>query len=138
MIKAIALSLVIGAANAIANAQDSTISVPVVKSAEIPIYPDVPSSARIQGEVKVKVHTDGAVIVQMEAISGPPLLIKAVKENLSTWRFKQHSPQSFVVSFRYILEGETDCRFENSEVKIRFPFEVEIKSKAFNCPQRGY
>jgi len=62
---------------------------PVLVSANIPMYPAIACTARVEGEVKVT-FTLGASSnepTQVEVLSGHPLLKPAALENVKTWRF---------------------------------------------------
>jgi TonB family protein len=57
-----------------------------------PEYPDQAREQKIQGVVVLEVHVgaDGAV-QDVQAVSGPPLLIKASTDAVKRWRFKPHT-----------------------------------------------
>src|SRR5690349_10552409 len=98
------LLLLLCACAGISQAQDATPRTPVVKSAEIPLYPHLARTARIEGTVRVQVTTDGTAIVKMLVSGAHKLLLDAAQENLKTWRFYPHKPQMFTVEFVYKLE----------------------------------
>ena len=57
-----------------------------------PEYPEQAREQKIQGVVVLEVHVgaDGAV-QDVQAVSGPPLLIKASTDAVKRWRFKPHA-----------------------------------------------
>jgi len=57
-----------------------------------PEYPEQAREQKIQGVVVLEVHVgaDGAV-QDVQAVSGPPLLIKASTDAVKRWRFKPHT-----------------------------------------------
>jgi len=57
-----------------------------------PEYPEQAREQKIQGVVVLEVHVgaDGAV-QDVQAVSGPPLLIKASTDAVKQWRFKPHT-----------------------------------------------
>src|SRR5690242_1894907 len=79
---------------------------PVVKSGDMPLYPDLWRQARIQGTVRLEVTTDGPYITNVVASGAHKTLLRAAEENIRTWRFYEHRPQTFIVTFVYKLEKE--------------------------------
>ena len=90
---------------AVARPQDSP-DVPKVIQHSQPIYPSLAQLAHIQGNVRLKVTTDGESVTQVEAITGDPLLCKAAADNVRTWKLAPHSPATFFVTFRYKLVSD--------------------------------
>jgi hypothetical protein len=76
------------------------------------------------------VTTDGLKVSVLDAESGPPLLVKAAKENIQSWRFEKHKPTTFLVTFQYRLEDEGTCAVDNSTVILHLPAQVEISARA--------
>jgi TonB family protein len=68
-----------------------------------PTYPPLARQARIQGDVSIKITTDGESVLNAVAETGHPLLRRAAEENVRTWKFAPHQPNSFNVVFRYHL-----------------------------------
>jgi outer membrane biosynthesis protein TonB len=56
-----------------------------------PRYPPLARQTRIQGEVRVKVTTDGESVRTAEAQAGHPLLRGAAEDNVRTWKFVTHT-----------------------------------------------
>lgn len=80
-----------------------------------PIYPPLARQTRIQGEVRVKVTTDGESVLAAEAEAGHPLLRGAAEDNVKSWKFVAHTPGTFHVTFRYkLLSGNVDVEFLES------------------------
>ncbi len=120
------------------SAQDAqpTQKLPVVKSGEMPLYPALPRVARIQGEVTLRVTTDGTAVASVTAESGHPMLAQAAQENVKTWKFERHEPTSFPVLFSYHLDEELVTHVcdpdipDNGTVVLKLPREVDITSHA--------
>jgi TonB family protein len=94
----------------------------VVQHSE-PIYPPLARQTRIQGDVRVKITTDGESVRTAEAEAGHPLLRGAAEDNIRTWRFVAHTPGTFHVTFRYkLLSTKVDVEFLES------PAIVEIEA----------
>ncbi len=109
---------------------------PVVKSGDMPLYPSLPRVARIQGDVNLRITTDGTAVASVTVESGQPMLAKAAQENVKTWKFEPHEPTSFPVLFSYHLEEERVTHLcdpdvpDNGTVVLKLPREVDITSHA--------
>ena len=106
---------------------------PVVKSGEMPFYPPLSNVARIQGEVHLRVTTDGSAVASVVAESGQPMLAKAAQDNVRTWKFEPHEPTSFLTVFGYHLLAEPKCgpnKSGNGEIHLELPTFVEITTNA--------
>lgn len=104
---------------------------PVVKSAEVPLYPPLARAARIQGEVRLWVATDGSRVLSSTPQSGPPMLAKAAQENVKTWKFEAHEATQFLTMFSYRLLTDSDCKSvlsSNGEVHLKLPSEIEVNA----------
>jgi TonB family protein len=106
------------AAVACASAEESPEVLPKVVQHGEPTYPPIARTAHIEGEVRVRVTTDGESVTNAEAESGPPILHKAAEDNVRTWKFVPHTAGTFHVTFRYkIMSGGLEVAFlETSEV----------------------
>jgi TonB family protein len=109
---------------------------PTVASASVPFYSRAARAARIQGEVRLWVSTDGKRVSAVEVESGPPMLVEAAKENIKTWQFEPHKPTSFQVTFHYRLllpancDSECNCDSEEREsVLLQLPTDVKVSAK---------
>ena len=112
-------------------AQNKTLlsDIPVVKEAQTPLYPQLARQARIEGTVRVLVTTDGLGITKISSSGANMLLLEAAEENVRTWRFFRHKPQTFTVSFVYKLESPEVFGFANSSVSLDLPTRVEVRTK---------
>jgi TonB family protein len=106
------------AAVASASAQESPEVLPKVLQHSEPTYPPIARTAHVQGEVRVKVTTNGESVTNAEAETGPPLLHKAAEDNVRTWKFIPHTPGTFHITFRYkIMSSGVEVAFlETPEV----------------------
>src|SRR5712692_7421649 len=105
-------------------AQESTEALPKVVQHSEPIYPPLARQARIQGEVSVKVTTDGESAREAVAQTGHTLLRKAAEDNVKTWKFASHTPSTFNVTFRYkLMESSVEVEF------LELPAIVEIPQR---------
>ena len=117
-------------------AQQAKTVMPTVASASVPLYPRVIRAARIQGDVVLRVSTDGQRVSAIEDKSGPPMLAEAAKYSVKTWQFEPHTPTSFEVTFHYKLllptkcDSECNCDSEEKEsVLLHLPTEAEVSAE---------
>jgi TonB family protein len=102
---------------------------PVVKSGEMPFYPPLARVAHVEGDVQLRVTTDGSGVASVVVESGQPMLAKAAQDNVRTWKFEPHEPTSFSTLFSYHLLTEFKCepgKPNNGEFHIKLPTEVEV------------
>jgi TonB family protein len=108
---------------------DSPHKLPMLKSGEMPFYPQTANMARIQGDVHLRVTTDGSAVASVVVESGQPMLAKAAQDNVRTWKFEPHEPTSFSTLFAYHLRAEPKCDTDksgNGEIHLMLPIQVEI------------
>lgn len=122
------LAVILAEFPTISFARQAEKELPVVIAASVPLYPRTPLIAHIFGTVRIRVTTDGSAVSSMNSESGPPMLVKAAKENIQTWQFEKHKPTTFFVTFQYRLEDTATCRFENGTVTLHLPSQVEISA----------
>jgi len=128
------LTLGLGANMSIA--QHAKRLMPTLASASVPLYPRVIRAARIQGDVVLRVSTDGQRISAVEVESGPPMLADAARDNVKTWQFEPHTPTSFEITFHYKLlvptkcDSECNCDSDEKEsVQLQLPTNVDVSAK---------
>ena len=93
-------------------AQQAPETLPKVLQHNEPIYPPLARTAHIEGEVRVKLTTDGASVLTAEAETGNPLLHRAAEDNARTWKFAPHAPGTFHVAFRFkLMSGDQNVIF---------------------------
>jgi TonB family protein len=125
--------LSICAAASVAQVADPPQKLPVVKLGEMPFFPPQANAARIQGDVRLRVTTDGSGVASVVVESGQPMLAKAAQDNVRTWKFEPHEPTSFSTLFTYHLLAEPNCvgdKSGNGEVHLKLPTQVEITTNA--------
>jgi hypothetical protein len=107
-----------------ATPQDSLDPLPKVIQHANPTYPPLARQTRIQGDVRVKLTTDGESVTSSEGVDGHKLLIAATVDNVRTWKFARHNPATFFVTFRYKLNsGNTDVEFLEAPGVVRIEAE---------------
>jgi hypothetical protein len=53
----------------------------------------------------MRVTTDGHGVTDVKIISGPPILAQPAESNVRTWKFADHPPTTFTVTYVYANEG---------------------------------
>ena len=82
-------------------AQESVNTLPdVVEHAAI-TYPALARQARIQGRVCLRVTTNGHAVTDVGIEEGHPLLAQSAEQNVRTWKFVDHVPATFDVTFNF-------------------------------------
>jgi len=127
--KFLGVGLIVGGTLSPALGQTAKQETPLLIAGTIPLYPRMALAAQIQGTVKIRVVTDGKRVVSLEAESGPPMLVKAAKDNILTWEFGEHKPMTFVTTFEYVIEEPAECGFSNGASVLNLPLEVRISAK---------
>ena len=102
---------------------------PLVVSAQVPLYPDLLLKAKFDGEVRLRVTTDGERASTITFESGGKILFAAAEENVRTWQFEPHRPTTFVAVFSYKLLPDSLCFKEAPTVVLHLPTEVEVTSR---------
>ena len=110
--------------------QKAEARLPLVNAGEMPLYPLIARAARVQGVVKIKVTTNGKDVTSVDAVSGPPMLVRFAEENIRTWKFSERKPATFVATFEYVIEKLAQCGYTNDEVILKLPLEVHISAKS--------
>jgi TonB family protein len=128
--------ILLGLGTSVSSSRQIKKLMPTVASASVPFYPLNARAARIQGEVRLRVSTDGKRISAVEVESGPPMLAQAARDNLQTWQFEPHTPTSFEVAFHYKLlppstcDSECNCDSgEKESVLLQLPTNVDLSAR---------
>jgi outer membrane biosynthesis protein TonB len=87
--------------SAVVNAQEPARALPKVIDHAPLIYPVIARTANIEGLVHLKITTDGHAVSSVEVVDGPALLVRAAADNAGTWKFVDHTPGTFEVSFDF-------------------------------------
>jgi len=111
-------------------AQTDARTLPSVTNFECPKYPSNAESMRLQGTVRMQVTTDGHKVVDVKLSPAHPVLAQAAEKNVRTWKFADHTPTSFTVTYFYVSEGNykpdpvTKC-----SAKMELPTKVTVSTK---------
>jgi hypothetical protein len=111
-------------------AQRETSSLPKVTTFECPAYPSMAASMRIIGTVKLQITTDGQQVVDVKLTSGHPVLAQDSVKNVRTWKFADHVPTTFEVTYRYVNEGEHKRdKVTKCSAKMELPTTVTVSRR---------
>ena len=95
--------------SAVLRAQESARPLPEVTEHAAVKYPPLALQARIQGQVHLRITTDGHVVTDVNVKEGHPILAQSATENVKTWKFVDHEPGTFDVSFKFhFLDNNPD------------------------------
>jgi Gram-negative bacterial TonB protein C-terminal len=101
-------------------------NLPIVTGAAVPLYPPLARAASVQGTVTLVVVTNGDRVQATKVVNGHSLLSAAAESNIRTWTLVGKPPQTFDVTYRYVLSDRCEG---NPAVKIDFPTSVAICAK---------
>lgn len=107
-------------------AQQGNLALPMVASANVPLYPPTARLANIQGVVKLRATTDGNRVISIEVEGGPKILADFAQENLRTWQFSAHEPTTFSITYTYKLVTDLKPTQNNPRVILDLPTAVEV------------
>jgi outer membrane biosynthesis protein TonB len=114
---ALFLVLAVAGSSVALRAQDNTRPLPEVIEHRDPMYPPLARPARIQGQVVLRLTTNGHVATDVTVVTGHPLLVQSALENARQWKFADHVPGTFEVTFKYAA-SEIRGRFLQEPGKV--------------------
>jgi hypothetical protein len=101
-------------------------ALPMVAFVEVALYPPIARVANVQGVVHLTVETDGHRVIRTTVQSGAKVLADAAEKNAQSWKFTDHGPTSFAVTYVYKLVTDIKPAQNNPRIILRLPTEVEI------------
>jgi len=100
------LLAVLAGPSAVLWAQENSKTLPEVTEHAVVVYPPLARQARIQGRARLRVTTNGHDVTDVAIIGGHPLLAQSAEQNVRTWKFVDHVPATFDVTFKFqVLEN---------------------------------
>jgi hypothetical protein len=72
---------------------------PNVTAFDCPKYPSKAESMHLQGMVEMEVTTDGHQVAGVKLLPSHPVLAEEAAKNVRAWRFADHQPTTFVVTY---------------------------------------
>jgi hypothetical protein len=127
--RAVLPSIILSLAGWSIAAQHPGVALPMIASAQVPLYPPAARHANVEGVVHLKITTDGHRVVATHIDDGHKLLATAAEENARTWQFSLHEPTTFTVTYTYKLVENWKGDPNNPAVVLRFPTEVEVSTR---------
>jgi TonB family protein len=84
--------------------------VPAVSIVEgvLPFYPRLARDAKIQGDVRVQVSTDGRQVANVRVLTSVPNLSQTVEAAVKSWRFTPHAATTFESMFHFRFDDSCD------------------------------
>jgi hypothetical protein len=113
-----------------ANGQKDSESLPTVTKFECPTYPEKARSLHIEGVVTMQITTDGHGVSGVKVLRAARVLAPYAEANVRTWKFTDHLPTTFTVTYDYAFEGNykqdpaTKC-----EAKMDLPKSVKVSTE---------
>jgi hypothetical protein len=111
-------------------------------ASDLPIYPPIAVAAHVPGWLEIRVRVEKGNIVGMEVLNteardneghvfkhGVRFLTTPTLTNLKTWRFDPDSSGTFVVTYRYGIEGSATDAPTTPRVEISPSLEVSITAR---------
>jgi hypothetical protein len=102
-------------------------AVPILRRADLPMYPPIWRLAHIRGKVTVLVKNGR--VVETEVKSGEAELRMPTVSNLKTWRFDDTVNDQFTVTYTYQISGEPTAGPTNPRVKVLPSLDVNITAR---------
>jgi len=104
-------------------------TLPTVTAFDCPKYPSKAESMRLQGVVKMRVTTDGHQVTDVKVLPSHPVLADEAVKSVRTWKFADHQPTTFIVTYLYVSEG----RYKKDPVtkcsaKMELPAKVTVST----------
>jgi hypothetical protein len=120
-------ALLLGGSLVMAGQQE--LALPMVSSAEVPLYPPLARAANISGVLHVVITTDGHRVVTAHAQEGHKFLRDAAEKNAMSWQFTTHEPTTLTVTYVYKLVDDLNPHLNNPRVILQLPTEVEVDAQ---------
>ncbi len=101
----------------------------IVVAAELPLYPQLAITARIDGTVIAIIKVSKGVVTEADIVSGPVIFASSVKRNLLTWRFDANVKGTRQVMYVFELSKTVALGAENPVIELRLPSFVKLTAK---------
>jgi len=78
----------------------------------------------------MQVTTDGHVVSGVKILPSHPILAEEAEKNVRTWKFADHPPTTFEVTYNYVFEGAFKRdRVTKCDARLELPSKVTVSSK---------
>lgn len=88
------------------SAQEGARALPEVTEHSPIGYPPLARQARIIGQVHLRLTTNGHAVTNVTVVDGHPILVQAAVDCARTWKFVEHVPGTFDVTFNFRLPAD--------------------------------
>jgi TonB family protein len=110
-------------------------SEPILTRADLPLYPPIARTARVQGVVEVEFNVlDGRVTSARIVRGASPILDRAALENVRTWQFIEGTSGIWKTIYTYKLEDDEVAEATNPRVEAHPPGHMTIIAKPTKPP----
>ena len=116
-------------------------SAPLVVGAEVPFYPPVALSARLEGDVRLSVRVSKGIISAVALVQSDAhrALQVAATTNVRTWRFGEDATGVIEMLYQYRLAEEESDTVKNDYIEMELPTVITIvgtpvKATCHDCP----
>jgi len=100
---------------------------PRVIEMAVPRYPRMARISGITGTVHFFVKTNGTAIEKIIKSDGPPMLQRELAEFLKTWKFENHDPLEFQITFNMKRARPSVCPpGKPDEIRLVLPCLIEM------------
>ena len=104
---------------------------PKVIAMNPPTCPPMVRISHITGTAVFAVKTDGHKISEFLRSQGPPMLVRQLPKQLSSWQFEDHVPTELSITFKVTVLPQNPCDPSlPDEVRMILPSLVEITAYA--------
>jgi len=115
-----------------AQTSSSPPTVPLLRSAALPSYPDYLRGGRVTGKVVAIVTVEDGRVIRVEKTAGNSHLFDATRQSIETWKFHTGAAAVFTVTFTYEIAGEESAEPMNPQVEILPTLDVHLTVRPFN------
>ena len=125
------LIAILVAASHISGQKNDAVRYPFLLHGDLPVYPALARTARITGDVQVRVIEENGEVVGTERISGHPSLVTAAIDDIKSWKFAKTVSTTFVTTFIYRMDGESEETKEplNPKLELELPSLAKITAR---------
>lgn len=131
--KTMCLSVIAFCLATVLSAQTSSLhpTVPVLRSAALPTYPDVWRAGHLMGKVVAVVTVKYGRVIRVERVAGNSHLFDTTRRNIETWKFSGDSDAVVTVTFTYEIAGEESEELTNPQVEMLPTLDVHLTARPF-------
>jgi len=125
------------------SALPATQTLPILRRADLPMYPPIAKAAHVTGEIVIRVTVQSGKVIKTEIVharvknrsqelmpeSGAKWLTLPALENVKSWRFDTDVNSVIVVNYTYEIAGTATDNPTNPRVEISPSLDVNITAR---------